>query len=244
MAVILVITTFIAFALINLAIESYEVKKPGRATMAGSEGGIYASAERVEGASHTGTARVIKGVRETDYRIPQGVFFHKGHTWANILVSGYVKVGIDDFAQRSIGAIDEVTLPPIGKEIRQGGKVCAIRQGKRKAVFQSPVGGVVCSVNDMLLEHPDSVKKDPYIYGWICAIKPGSLSEDIKTLKIAKEAALWLKDEVRRFKEMLMNRKLNVAQDAVIIQDGGEIIDGLLEFLDDDGWRIFRRKFL
>jgi len=239
MVVLLVVATIIMFVLVDLAIQSYEAKKQGKLVYAGEKNAFVA--EEIQLA---GSTRAIRGFSENSYRIPMGVFFHKGHTWANILISGYVKVGIDDFVQRSLGRIDEVDLPPIGREVKQGEKVFSIKQGNRKAVFQSPIDGVVCSVNHMLLDQPDAIKKDPYTYGWLCAIKPSNLSENIRSMKVAKEAALWLKSEVQRFKETMMARSLGLCPDFATIQDGGEIIDGLLEYLDNESWATFEKNFL
>ena len=148
------------------------------------------------------------------------------------------------FPQRSIGRFDKIEPPPIGKEVRQGGKIFAIKQGTRKATFHSPVDGVISSVNHTLLERPEVVKKDPYIDGWVYAIKPSNLGENIKALKVAKDAALWLKEEITKFKEILMRRNLNLFPEYATVQDGGDIVDGLLEFLGDEQWDLFNKEFL
>ena len=239
MVAILVITTIICFVLIDLAVQIVEERRKGRIPAFAPKTVAMPAAEATKGSHAT-----IRSFRESDYRIPMGVFFHKGHTWANLLTSGYVKVGMDDFAQRSIGKFDEIELPPIGKEVKQGGKVFAVKQGNRKAIFHSPVDGVISSVNHMLLETPEAIKKDPYVDGWICAVKPSNLGENIKVLKIAKDAAVWLKEEVVRFKEILMGRNLQLTPEYATIQDGGDIIDGLLEILGDEQWELFNSEFL
>ena len=239
MVVILVVTTIICFILIDLAVQVVESRREGR---------VAAFAPRANAIAVGGTIKStnapVRSFKESDYRIPMGIFYHIGHTWANLLLSGYVKVGLDDFAQRSIGRFDEIELPPIGKEVKQGGKIFTVKQGNRKATFYSPVEGVVGSVNHMLLENPKIIKKDPYIDGWVCAIKPSSLGENIKALKIAKDAAIWLKEEITRFKEVMLRKSLQLVPGYETIQDGGEIVDGLLEFLGDEQWELFEKNFL
>ena len=149
MVVILVVTTIICFILIDLAVQVVESRREGRVAAFASK----ANAIRVGETMRT-TRAPVRSFKESDYRIPMGIFYHIGHTWANLLLSGFVKVGMDDFAQRSIGRFDEIELPPIGKEVKQGGKIFTVKQGKRKATFYSPVEGVVGSVNHMLLETP------------------------------------------------------------------------------------------
>jgi len=239
MVVILVVTTIICFILIDLAVQTVEARREGRVAVFRSRTETQAAGE-----ARKAERKPVRSFRESDYRIPMGIFFHKGHTWANLLLSGYVKVGMDDFAQRSIGRFDEIELPPIGKEVKQGGRIFTIKQGNRKANFYSPVDGVIGSVNHMLLETPRVIKRDPYIDGWVCAIKPNNLSENIKALKVAKDAALWLKEEIVRFKEVMLGKGLQMVPGYATIQDGGEIVDGLLEFLGDEQWEFFEKNFL
>ena len=239
MVVILVVTTIICFILIDLAVQVVEARRGGRVGAFASKANAIAVGETMRT-----TRAPVRSFKESDYRIPMGIFYHIGHTWANLLLSGFVKVGMDDFAQRSIGRFDEIELPPIGKEVKQGGKIFTVKQGKRKATFYSPVEGVVGSVNHMLLETPKVIKRDPYIDGWVCAIKPSNLGENIKNLKIAKDAALWLKEEITRFKEVMLKKSLQMVPAYETIQDGGEIVDGLLEFLGDEQWELFNSEFL
>jgi len=239
MVAILVVTTIICFVLIDLAVQIVEARREKRAVAFASNANALPAREATKA-----NCKPVRSFRESDYRIPLGIFFHKGHTWANLLVSGYVKVGMDDFAQRSIGKIDEIELPPIGEEVRQGGKIFTIKQGARKATFHAPVDGVISSVNHMLLENPEVIKRDPYLDGWVCAIKPSNLGENIKTLKVAKDAAIWLKEEITKFKEILMGRSLQLMPAYANIQDGGDIIDGLLEMLGDEQWELFNSEFL
>ena len=239
MVVILVVTTIICFILIDLAVQVVEARRGGRVGAFASKANAIAVGETMRT-----TRAPVRSFKESDYRIPMGIFYHIGHTWANLLLSGFVKVGMDDFAQRSIGRFDEIELPPIGKEVKQGGKIFTVKQGSRKATFYSPVEGVVGSVNHMLLETPKVIKRDPYIDGWVCAIKPSNLGENIKNLKIAKDAALWLKEEITRFKEVMLKKSLQMVPAYETIQDGGEIVDGLLEFLGDEQWELFNSEFL
>ena len=240
MVAILVVTTILCFVLIDLAVQVVESRRQARALAYSPKGTSLAAGEE------TGRRKPVsvRSFKEADYRIPMGIFYHSGHAWANVLMSGHVKVGMDDFAQRSIGKLDEVELPPIGKEVKQGGKIFTVKQGKRHATFHSPVDGVICGVNSTLLENPENIKRDPYLEGWICAIKPTNLGENLKSLKVAKEAAAWLKNEITKFKEALAGMTAKLAPEYGNIQDGGEIIDGVLELLDEESWELFNRKFL
>jgi glycine cleavage system H lipoate-binding protein len=117
--------------------------------------------------------------------LPGGLFFHQGHTWAKLDTTGNVKVGLDDFVQKIIGRIDGIKPKKVGDSIFQGDRLFTIQQGKRKAEFNSPVDGVIDSINEAIVSNPKVIKENPYENGWIYSIKPTNLPTNIKSLSIA-----------------------------------------------------------
>ncbi len=103
MVAILVVTTIICLVLIDLIVQLIEAKNKVPVTENLGFGGIHSVPGQVPKVP-------IKSFKETDYRIPLGLFFHKGHTWINLLTSGHVKLGMDDFSKKSIGKIDMINL--------------------------------------------------------------------------------------------------------------------------------------
>lgn len=73
--------------------------------------------------------------------------FDEGHTWIQVSQLGRADVGVDSFAQRLIGRVDAVDLPEVGKEMRRGDVLFALRQGDHRAAFAAPVDGVVSAVD-------------------------------------------------------------------------------------------------
>jgi glycine cleavage system H lipoate-binding protein len=180
------------------------------------------------------------------FALPGGLFFHRGHTWANLLFSGQVKVGLDDFLQKLLGRIDAVTLPPLGIEVKQGKPFAMIRQGTRAVILTAPVDGVVCAINGELVKAPGLLKRDPYTRGWLVALRPTNLAADFSRLTVGERALAWLKGELTRLQEFLYVT-LTLKRDALVgatAADGGLLADGLLEHMDDETWAEFHAKFL
>ncbi len=175
---------------------------------------------------------------------PPNVFLDEGHTWVSVTPSGAAHVGIDSFAQKLIGRIDDVLLPEVGSEVRRGDMLFALRQGKHRAAFASPVDGVVSVVDKELHWHPEMIQTNPYKDGWVCSLKPKSLARNLKLLRIADEAKSWLQDETQRFKEFFAARPLEDLQLGQVLQDGGQLTGGVLEFADDETWKQFNEIFL
>ncbi len=180
------------------------------------------------------------------FALPGGLFFHPGHTWVNLLFSGLVKVGVDDFLQRLIGHMDQVALPAVGTELKEGQPFVTIRQGGRTAVLPAPVDGVVCAVNEELVKAPGLLKRDPYTRGWLVALRPSNLSADLPHLEVGENALAWLREELARLRDFL-RVTLSQRRDALVgatAADGGLVADGLLEHLDDEAWNTFQWEFI
>jgi glycine cleavage system H lipoate-binding protein len=189
---------------------------------------------------------LLPSLQPERFALPGGLFFHRGHTWANLLFSGQVKVGADDFLQRLLGHVDAIGLPPLGAEVKQGQPLATLRQGGRTATLKAPVDGVVCAVNGELAKAPGLLKRDPYTRGWLVAVRPTNLAANLSRLTVGENALAWLKAEVARLHEFL-HVTLALKRDALVgvtAADGGLVADGLLEHVDDEIWTEFQSKFL
>lgn len=175
--------------------------------------------------------------------LPDGLFFHHGHTWAKIDVSGKVFIGIDEFLQKIIGKIDEISIPKVGEIIAQDEKFLSLKQGERKATLLAPFDGVVEEVNSTALK---DIKKQRAQNGidWLVAIKPTNLMENLKDLVIADGAKIWLKREIARFKSFLAEQFLEDKNLGKVMADGGAPVDGIMQQMDDLSWIKFEEEFL
>lgn len=175
---------------------------------------------------------------------PANLFLDSGHTWVEVKPSGNATVGLDEFAQKLIGRIDAVVLPEVGKEVRRGDVLFALKQDNHRAAFASPIDGVVTSVDKELPWHPEMIQSDPYKEGWVCSLKPRNLAQNLKHLVTADEARAWLKNEAGRFQGFFAAQTLDNMQLGQVMQDGGQLTGGVLEFADDGTWKQFNEMFL
>jgi len=175
---------------------------------------------------------------------PANLFLDSGHTWVEVKPSGAAMIGLDGFAQKLIGRIDDVVLPEVGKEINRGDVLFALKQDNHRAAFASPVDGVVTLVDKELPWHPEMIQSDPYAEGWVCAVKPRNLAQNLRQLLTAEEARGWLKNEAQRFQEFFAAQTIDQMQLGQVLQDGGELAGGVLEFADDVTWKQFNEMFL
>lgn len=176
-------------------------------------------------------------------RVPKGVFLHHGHTWARMQGGDEVVVGIDDFAQKAIGAIERITLPFVGQQVKQGDPVITVQRGGHTLSLVAPVSGRVMSVNRDLQDNPALIGESPYNLGWLFMVEPVQLASSLSVLSIAENAASWVRQEAERLRDFLVSRGEPALVGETML-DGGVPVGGSLEHLDDEGVKSFESEFL
>ena len=119
-------------------------------------------------------------VKVDDYSIPTNLKYTKTHEWA-ASVNGSFKIGVTDYAQKSLHEVVYVELPEVGKKVKAGETVAVLESTKAIADVYSPVDGEVVEVNAALEGSPELINKDPYGEGWICVIKAEGEPKDLLT---------------------------------------------------------------
>jgi len=155
------------------------------------------------------------------------IYLHSGHTQLSLQGLDLVRVGIDDFMRNFLGTIDSVESLKEGEKVRCGETLFIIYQGHRKIRFRSPVDGIVSSVS------PGE--------GWVCTISPTNLTQNLKGFRVGEEAVKWLQEEVRNLYTFLTSQPSLLGNTAL---DGGQIIEGVLQQVDDETWKQFESMFI
>ena len=91
---------------------------------------------------------------------------------------GIYAVGISDFAQKALGDVVFVNLPAEGDEVTAGEAFGDVESVKAVSDLISPVSGVICAVNEELLDSPELLNSDPY-GAWIIRVEDVSHSEEL-----------------------------------------------------------------
>ncbi|MFC2131409.1 response regulator [Bacteroidota bacterium] len=105
------------------------------------------------------------------------------HSWFMKEDDGTVLIGVERPFLYSIGKIQNVYLPGVGDELRQGSVYFQVFSSDlRSESLLSPLSGYVAAVNEELLKNPDEYLEDPYGKGWLIKISPTNFDEEIKIL--------------------------------------------------------------
>ena len=171
------------------------------------------------------------------YRMVENYYYHFGHSWTHIEDDGRIKVGVDDFTSKVLGAADAINLPPVGVFLNQGEIGCVLSRNDKKAPMQSPVSGTVCAVNDKVLKHPAVAHDDPYHDGWLFMLDPANIKPDLEGLYSGKECFQWLEKESQNLHELLGPSYQQLAA------TGGEPIDDIFGQIPEISWDRLVRTF-
>ena len=148
---------------------------------------------------------VARAMAETaaghEFCVPGGAFLSAGHAWARIEPGGQVRVGLDDFARKALGPIEQVELPKVGDTVRRGDPLFAVKRGEGRAHFSAPMSGRVTQINRALLDEPSRVSQSPYDRGWVCLLQPADLAGELATLRIGQPVVAWYQEEIARLRD-------------------------------------------
>ena len=126
------------------------------------------------------------------YQVPDGLFYTKEHEWAKV-AGDTAKIGITDYASKTLNDIVYLTLPSAGQAVKQLGSFGTVESIKAVSELYSPLSGTVLSTNQELSSHPELINKSPYDAGWIIELRHSKLEEEKKTLLSPKQYEEFLK---------------------------------------------------
>jgi glycine cleavage system H lipoate-binding protein len=220
MTVILVLSTFIIF----LLIDHFFSKRPA-----------------VQIAVQPAVARAIAAPLQPSlvggFKVPENLRYHPGHTWALSESPSLVRVGVDDFASKLMGKVERLSLPQRGQWIRQGQKLASVYRDGAKVDMLSPIEGSVADINDALVQNPELARKDPYGEGWMVTVQSPDAKTNFRNLMSGALARWWTEEAASRLQKRVP------AMLGALAQDGGVAMDNLTAQMPEQNWTELTREF-
>jgi glycine cleavage system H protein len=108
---------------------------------------------------------------------PSDFKYTKDHEWVKI-DGATAKVGITDYAQKQLGDVVYLELPTVGRTFKKGEVFGTIESVKAVSELYSPVDGEVTEVHSDLVQHPETVNKDPHS-AWMIGMKVTGGQDDL-----------------------------------------------------------------
>jgi glycine cleavage system H lipoate-binding protein len=167
-------------------------------------------------------------------QFPKDIYYHNGHAWAKLDEDNRVRIGLDDFTQQVMGDIEDIEIPSIGSQLKQGEVAWKLSQGKRKLSQLAPLGGTVVELNEKLIKDPSLANSSPYEKGWILKIQPKAFSEEMPELMDSFQFQV----HFDRLKARLLRPSFSHQSLGMVYGDGGEVIKGVGGILEERLWKI------
>jgi glycine cleavage system H lipoate-binding protein len=149
-----------------------------------------------------------------------------------------VTIGMDEFAQKLVGAVSAVRLPAIGAPVEQGASAIGLASGSKSVDLLSPVDGTVVDVNDRVAAAPAILADDPYGAGWLVKVRSPRVAANLKQLLAGPLAQRFMEESCAAL------GGLTTPALGTVCQDGGAPIDGMARSLDPEHWDELARRFL
>ena len=131
-------------------------------------------------------------VKVDQYEVPESLYYSKDFEWIKI-EGDKVRMGITDYAQKSLREIVYAELPSAGSDVKQGEPYGSLESVKAVSDLVSAISGTIEAVNDEVSSKPETLNEDPYGKGWLVVVKPSNLQADLANLMDFGKAVEWHK---------------------------------------------------
>ena len=131
-------------------------------------------------------------VKVESYEVSEGFYYSKDFEWIKI-EGDKVRMGITDYAQKSLREIVYTELPIVGAEVKQGEPYGTLESVKAVSDLVAAVSGTIEEVNDAAQSKPEILNEDPYVKGWLIIVKPSNLEAELANLMDFNKAVEWHK---------------------------------------------------
>jgi glycine cleavage system H lipoate-binding protein len=191
-------------------------------------------------------ARALATSRATATRrgaalLPQGIALATNHTWVKQNTDGSVTIGLDEFMSRLIGSVERLTLPLAGEALVPATSRLALATNGRTLQLAAPVHGNVLETNLDVLRNPSLMRQDPYGKGWLLRVSSKNRTAAMGGSYMVQRPGEWLNEQFSLVRDFLAQNSRT--EMALVLQEGGEPVEGILQQFDQKTWKEFGAKF-
>ncbi|HMK83800.1 MAG TPA: glycine cleavage system protein GcvH [Candidatus Bathyarchaeia archaeon] len=132
-----------------------------------------------------------------DYEVRERMYYSKEHEWMKV-ENEMCRVGITDYAQKTLHEVVYVDLPPLGRNVTQNASFGTVESVKAVSEIYSPISGDIVERNENLVNSPELVNEDPYGSGWIVVVKSSRLNDELKNLLSHEDYAKFIEELIKK----------------------------------------------
>jgi glycine cleavage system H protein len=132
-----------------------------------------------------------------DYEVRERMYYTKEHEWMKV-ENEMCRVGITDYAQKTLHEVVYVDLPPLGRKVTQNASFGTVESVKAVSEIYSPMSGEIVERNEKLVDSPELVNEDPYGSGWIVVVKSSRLNDELKNLLSHEDYVKFIEELIKK----------------------------------------------
>ena len=132
-----------------------------------------------------------------DYEVRERMYYTKEHEWMKV-ENEMCRVGITDYAQKTLHEVVYVDLPTLGRKVTQNASFGTVESVKAVSEIYSPISGEIVERNEKLVNSPELVNEDPYGSGWIVVVKSSRLNDELKSLLSHEDYAKFIEELIKK----------------------------------------------
>jgi glycine cleavage system H lipoate-binding protein len=148
--------------------------------------------------------------------------------------------------QHVTGPVTRIVMKEKGEKVVKGEPFLKLIQDGKQLEICSPLSGIIQEKNSNLYTDSSMLNSAPYGEGWVYQVEPVNWLTELKAFFMGDHYRTWLKTEFARLKEFLSS-DLNIKDGnelSLVMQDGGEIVDGVLAWFGPEVWEDFQIRFI
>jgi glycine cleavage system H protein len=126
--------------------------------------------------------------------VPEALYYSKDFEWIKI-EGDKVRMGVTDYAQKSLREIVYAELPDVGTEVKQNEPYGTVESVKAVSDLIAAISGTIEEVNQEVKSKPELLNEDPYGKGWLLMVKPANLQAELPSLMDFTQAVEWHKSQ-------------------------------------------------
>jgi glycine cleavage system H protein len=178
---------------------------------------------------------------EGNPRFPEDAELVSNHMWMRRDSRGNTVIGVDELLARALGAVEQVLLPDIGSLVTPAAAHMSLAARGCSLDLASPVSGHVVELNTAVVDNPALANDDPYGVGWFMKIRPVDEHAGMHSAYRVSRPAEWLRSQHEQMKEFFL--RASAPGVPVMVQDGGQAVEGILQQFDAGVWDSFAGMF-
>jgi glycine cleavage system H lipoate-binding protein len=173
-------------------------------------------------------------IKIDQFHLLPNCYYTNSHIWVKLL-NGKVRVGIDDFAAKFVGKVDNIKMEP---SFQPDKPAWTLSTYNRKLDMFTSFAGKIVEVNPLIKSVPSLLAKDPYQQGWLFIADIPNRDEVFSKLLTPLQATKVVSQHSDRLQSRV-SKELGVT-----IMDGrGDLISDIPNRVSDEEWMTLTKEF-